>query len=267
MTSYLRLSSFGLISNPDCALQAGFKLGAKGTHTSRTLMLAELRGLFQATLPNTDRAGYTTAIVEENCLAKRTVATRRLTRQRLTELYALDPLVPVFRVLRKLWDQDANARPLLAMQCAIARDPLLAATAPPVLSRPVGSEFLREPVKAALLDAVGERLNDSILNKVIRNAASSWTQSGHLEGRTLKKRRQVHPTPANVAYSLFLGYTAGFRGTELFSCIWMILLDCSPSLARELAFEAKRLGLIDLRMAADVIELKLDRLSSGIQGL
>ena len=249
------------------ALQAGFRFGAKGTHTSRTIMLAELRALFEATGPDADRADYAAAIVEENCLAKHTVATRRLTCQRLTELYGLEPSVPIFRVLRKLWGLDDRARSLLAIQCAIARDPLLAATAQPILSLPIGSEFLREPVKAALLDVAGERFNEAILNKVIRNAASSWTQSGHLEGRALKKRRQVHPTPANVAYSLFLARCAGFRGTELFTCGWMLLLDCSPSLARELAFEAKRSGLIDLRMAADVIELNLDRLSSDIQGL
>jgi hypothetical protein len=249
------------------ALEAGFRFGAKGTHTSRTIMLAELRALFEVTGSDADRAEYAAAIIEENCLSKYTVATRRLTCQRLTELYGLDPSVPLFRVLRKLWDLDDRARPLLAIQCAIARDPLLAATQQPIISLPIGSEFLREPVKAALLETVGERLNDSILDKVIRNTASSWTQSGHLEGRALKKRQQVHPTPANVAYSLFLARCSGFRSIELFSCPWMLLLDCSPSLARELTFEAKRLGLVDLRIAADVIELKLDRLDSGIQGL
>jgi hypothetical protein len=248
------------------AVEAGFRLGARGTHTSRTIMLGELQALFEVTSRHAERPDYADAIIEANSLSKRTVATRRLTYQRLTELYALDPSIPIFRVLRKLWELDHSARSLLAMQCAIARDPLLAATAPPILSLPIGSEFLREPVKAALVEAVGERLNESVLNKVIRNAASSWTQSGHLEGRTLKKRRQVHPTPVNVAYGLFLARCIGFRSTELFTCAWMLLLDCSPSIARELAVEAKRLGLIDLRMAADIIELNLDRLSSGIQG-
>jgi hypothetical protein len=246
---------------------AGFRFGTKGTHTSRTIMLLELRALFQATGPNAGRADYAAAVVKENCLAKKTIATRRLSAQRLSELYGLDSSIPVFRVLRKLWNLNEESRPLLAIQCSIARDPLLAATAYPILSIPIGDDFPRESVRAALLKSVGERLNDSTLNKVVRNAASSWTQSGHLQGRTLKKRLQVYPTPVNVAYSLFLARCGGFRGTELFTCGWMLLLDCSPSMARELAFEAKRLGLIDLRMAADVIELNLDRLSSGVQGL
>lgn len=249
----------------DLAIEAGFRFGAKGTHTSRTIMFAELDALFEATDQRADRSDYAASIIESNCLRKRTVATRRLTNQRLGELYGLDPSLPIFRVLRKLWEIEHAARPLLALQCAITRDPLLAATARPVLSLPEGGEFLREPMKAALLEVVGARLNPEILNKVVRNAASSWTQSGHLEGRALKKRRRVRPTPTNVAFSLFLGRCAGFRGTELFASGWMRLLDCSPPSARELSLEAKRQGLINLRIAADVIELNLHGLDSGMQ--
>ena len=247
------------------AVRAGFRFGAKGTHTSRTIMLAELTTLLQTTSRHSDRAEYASAVIEANCLAKRTVSTRRLTNQRLAELYGLDPSIPLFRVLRKLWDRDTAGRPLLAIQCAIARDPLLAATAPAILALAPGAEFLREPMRAALHEATGERFNEAVLNKVLRNAASSWTQSGHLEGRALKKRRRVHPTAMNVAFSLFLANCAGFRGQELFSCGWMQVLDRSQSEARELSLDAKRLGLIDLRMAADVIELNLDRLNSGMQ--
>ena len=247
------------------AIAAGFRFGAKGTHTSRTIMLAELTTLLQTTSRLSGRAEYASAIIEANCLAKRTVSTRRLTNQRLAELYGLDPSIPLFRVLRKLWDTDGAGRPLLGIQCAIARDPLLAATAPAILALALGAEFLREPMRVALHEVAGDRFNERVLEKVLRNAASSWTQSGHLEGRALKKRRQVHPTPANVAYSLFLAHCAGFRGQELFSCGWMQVLDCSQSAARELSLDAKRLGLIDLRMAADVIELNLDRLNSGMQ--
>jgi hypothetical protein len=38
------------------------------------------------------------------------------------------------------------------------------------------------------------------------------------------------------------------------------VLDCNPSQARELALDAKRSGLLDLRMAGDVVELNLSRL-------
>ena len=95
------------------AIAAGFRFGAKGTHTSRTIMLAELTTLLQTTSRLSDRAEYASAIIEANRLAKRTVSTRRLTNQRLAELYGLDPSIPLFRVLRKLWDTDGAGRPQL----------------------------------------------------------------------------------------------------------------------------------------------------------
>jgi hypothetical protein len=41
---------------------------------------------------------------------------------------------------------------------------------------------------------------------------------------------------------------------------WVKILDCGASMATEMATAAKRLGLLDLRMAGDVIELNLNRL-------
>jgi hypothetical protein len=75
-----------------------------------------------------------------------------------------------------------------------------------------------------------------------------------------KRRRLVSPTPAAVAFALYLGHAAGFRGAEIFASAWLRVLDSDPSRARHLAVEAKRVGLLDLRMAGDVIELNLFRL-------
>lgn len=239
---------------------AGFRFGAKGTHTSRTLMIEDLAVLLSATRLDATRKDYAAAIIEMNCLAKPTASSRRLTNQRIGELYALEPAIPIFRMFRRLWDLDPAGRALLALQCGIARDPLLAATAAAVLSLPAGSEFQREPTSAALRDVVGDRMNDSVLAKVVRNAASSWAQAGHLVGRTFKKRRTVEPTACTVAFGLYLGHAVGFRGAELFSSGWIAVLDCPPPKARNLALEAKRIGLLDLRVAGNIIELNLDRL-------
>lgn len=252
---------FPLFAGPTREAEAiGFRFGAKGTHTSRTIMLEELTRVLQATVPNARRADYATAIIEGNCLSKPTASTRRLSNQRLGELYGLDPTIPLFRVLRRLWDVGADGRSLLALLAAIARDPLLAATCPAIVALPANAELQRNALKGALQAAVGERLNDSTLEKVCRNAASTWAQSGHLEGRTFKKRRTVLPSPAAVAYAIYLAYAAGYRGAEVFSSAWLRVLDCDPSRARQLALDAKRLGLLDLRMAGDVVEFNLSRL-------
>src|SRR5262249_17470228 len=159
-------------------------------------------------------------IIEGNCLGKPTASTRRLSNQRLGELYALDPFSGVFRVLRKLWGIDAAAHALLAMLAALARDPLFMASAPSILLLPVGPELPRASVRDALRAVIGERMNDAVLDKVVRNVASSWTQTGHLKGRTFKIRQHVQAQPASLAFALYLGQAAGFRGEELLTSGW-----------------------------------------------
>jgi hypothetical protein len=254
------LSFFPAAGAAPGAVDAGFRFGARGTHTSRTMMFDELQQVLAAAPAEAKRQDYAQAIIEGNCLSKPTAATRRLTNQRLGELYGLDPAIAAFRVLRRLWDLQLEGRCLLALLISIARDPLLAATAPSIVFLPINAEFRREPMKTALQAVVGGRLSASTLDKVCRNAASSWAQSGHLEGRTFKKRRAVNPTPIVVAFALYLSHAAGFRGAEIFSSAWLRVLDCDPSRARDFALEAKRIGLLDLRMSGEVVELNLSRL-------
>lgn len=240
------------------AERLGFRFGDKGTHTSRTMMLDELTAVLAVRPASAGRKDYASAIIDENALGKDTLSTRKLSNQRLGELYGLDPSVAVFRVMRRLWGADQRSRPLLALLCAIARDPLLAGTVPAVVPMAEGQDFPRVQARSILRQAVGPRLNDAILDKVLRNAASSWTQSGHLEGRTFKKRRRVVATPWTVVYALYLGRAVGFTGGELFASDWMAILDASPAEAERLAGEAKRLGLIDLSISADIVDIGLD---------
>lgn len=256
---------FPSTSDRAAAIAAGFRFGHIGTHTSRTMMLDELAATFLSVTAAGKPADYATAIIVENCLGKATGSTRRLTLQRLRELYALDPTVPVFRILRRLWDLDTTGRPLLALLICLARDPLLLATADVIGDLAEGAEFQRLGMKDALVRLAGDRFNDSTLNKVIRNCASSWSQSGHLEGRTFKFRRRVSPTPTSAAFAFYLARAAGLSTEESLRSGWLRILDCSVSSALELAGTGKRLGLLDLQVAGNVIELNLKRLDPTFQ--
>ncbi len=62
-------------------------------------MLDELSRLLDAVPRDAVREDYADAVMAQNCLGKRTAATRKLSHQRLNELYALDLQVILFRVL------------------------------------------------------------------------------------------------------------------------------------------------------------------------
>lgn len=218
-------------------------------------MLAELDHVLGSVPAESDRADYTTAIVDENVTAKKTVATRRHTNQRLGELYGLDPTLTLFRVFRRFWDTDEPGRPLLALLCALARDPLLRASAATVFDLKFGEELSRQQITEAIQSAVGDRLNESVADKVVRNASSSWAQAGHLKGRVRKIRQRVQQTPLSAAYALMLGYLLGARGHRLFNSIWARTLDVTTDQLLSLATDAKRLGAIDVKQAGDVVDI------------
>jgi hypothetical protein len=238
----------------------GFRWGAKGTHTSRTMMLDELRAVLTECRPDATRTDYLGAIHNDNCLAKRTAATRKSSSQRLSELYALDPEVPLFRIMRQCWYADRIGQPVLALLLALARDPLLRATVPPILRMRPGEELSRQQLTDALSRVVSSRLNESTLDTVVRNVASSWTQSGHLRGHGRKVRQTVTPTAANTAFALLLGYLAGKRGITLFESLWAQVLDSPPGELVNLAMDARRLGFLDMRQSGGVIDVAFSRL-------
>ena len=237
------------------AMAFGFRTGEIGTHTSRTIMLDEVTTLFSTCSRITTRPEYREAVMKHNCLSKRTLSTRRASDQRLGELYALDPSVALFRVMRNLWESDTRGRPLLALLLAAARDPLLRYSAEPVLRASAGEQIPRQRFTDAVSRATGARFKDNILDKIVRNAASSWTKSGHLQGRSHKLRRLVSPTAYVAAYALLQGFILGARGQALFETFPARLLDVSPSQLGDLAQDAKRLGLLDMKVSGDVVEI------------
>ena len=162
-------------------------------------------------------------------------------------------------MLRRLWLVDVPGRPLLAMLCALACDPLLRSTGSAVLTLPVGAELVRSSFLDAIRQVVGTRLNEAVLDKVARNAASSWAQSGHLQGRMRKIRTRVAPTPGCLTMALWLGAVEGLGGQALLDCRWTRVLDRVGQALLPVAFEARQLGLIHARAGGGVVEIDVSR--------
>lgn len=252
-------ASLGFPAPTPALEQFGFKFSAGGAHISRTMMLAELESVLTSVPSGASASDYREAILVRNVLAKATESTQRESLRRLRELYALDEAVPIFGLLRKLNSADPASSPLLALQVVWARDPLFRATTAPILASTEGERVETASLEQALAATFPKQYSELSRGQTSRHAASSWTQSGHLTGRAKKIRQRIKPTPAAVTMALFFGQVAGYHGAAVFSNPWCRLLDLTEDQARNLAREAHRAGLLDLRVLGEVVELSFPR--------
>ncbi len=233
----------------------GFVEELVSVHSSRTMMLAELRLLLAACQKDASLDEYQAAIVEENILLKRTVATRRVSFLRLRDLYALNTKILLFRSLRDLWDDDKTAQPSLALLSAIARDALLRETAEKILSLSIGDAVTPDILAEAVSVCFLHRYNAITLASIGRNTISSWQQAGLLSGKLHKVRAKALCHPASVAYALLLGHLSDARGEALFQTLWCRLLDAPTHVLHEHAIVASQRGWIDYRHMGNVTEV------------
>ena len=237
----------------------GLKFSDGGPHISRTMMLAELTTVLGAMKRGASADDYREAILVRNVLSKATISTRGESLRRLRELYALDEARPIFGLLTKLYEIDPASLPLLALQVAFGRDPTFRATAPAVFKAAYGARVETANLTQAFAETFPGQYSESSQGQTGRHAASSWTQSGHLFGRTRKTRRMIQPTAAAVTMALFLGNVSDYNGVAVFSNPWCRLLDLDPGRARSMGQEAHRAGLLDLRAVGEVVELSFPR--------
>jgi len=234
----------------------GFKFGRSGAHLSRTMMLDELTILLSYVENlSASKGEYLQAVVQDNCLGKRTGRTRILTARHLIDLYELDPTKGLFRGLRYFWKRDEQARPLLAFLCAYARDSILRMCTPFVLNVQQGLSVKREDLETFIEELEPGRFSTATLKSTAQNVNGTWTRSGHLAGRAKKVRTQTQVTPGAISYALLLGYLKGARGQLMFETEYIKTLDISIDEAIELAQQAAQHGWIVMKKIGDVIEV------------
>ena len=244
----------------------GFSFNRGGAHTSRTMMLDELRALLiYVNRPDAEKSEYIQAVEDENCLGKRSGINRTLTFQHLTELYSLDHNYILFRTLLYFWNRDIDGQPLLALLCTFARDPIFRSTAKFILKFPEGETIFRQSLEELIDSQEPGRFSKATLKSTAGNINSTWTQSGHLYGRTRKVRSRANPTAGSVSYALLLGYLTGARGQVLFQTEYAKLLDCTFHSVIELAEEASRKGWIVFKHVGNVFEVSFPNLINQVE--
>jgi hypothetical protein len=240
-----------------------------GPSTSQTIMVSSLQRLLSVVPPTAPPDAYRSAVMGENVLAKNTAGAREWAFRQLRRFYALAPHSLLFRALRDLWEADPpSGQPLLALLCAIARDPVLRASASVILAAEPGTSVGRSDFEAAIEDAFPAAYKENTRRTAAQNLSSSWVQSGHLHADkpTRKVRSRVHPTPAVVAYALLLGHFQGGRGEALFTMFWVQLLDQPRSRLFDLAASASQQGMLEFRHAGGVVDVTFHHLLRPFEG-
>ena len=153
----------------------GYKFGQSGAHSARSMMLAELQALFQSSAPDAIQDLYQSDICEYNLLDKPTVKSRKLTYRHLVDLYGLDREIPLFRVLRSLWPLAEQGQPVLALQLALVRDPLLRLSLDFIAEKPLGESLVRKDVEELLKAPDPDRFSPASLKSFAQNINGSWT--------------------------------------------------------------------------------------------
>lgn len=243
-------------TNPE---QFGLRLNSAGAHTSRTIMLPELGMLLSAmSAPEASFQDYASAVLNDNCLHKRSASNRERTLDNLRILYGLDDKITIFRVLKKLWIKEPESLPQIAFLCATTRDQLLRELTPWVLTRPEGTKIDRLELEKHIAKLNPDRFSPATLTSTSQNLNASWTQAGFLTGRSKKVRVKAIPSPISVTYALLLGFLVGGQGMRLFESEFVSFLDSSKENVISLAEIASRIGLLRLKRIGDVVEIDFD---------
>lgn len=230
-------------------------LGSLRTTASHTIGVPHLVELLRAVPADAPPERYREAVVVDNVLGRPTQAGRQRSYRHLRELYFLGPTRREFAALRRLWDVETNAQPLIAGLLAFTRDAILRASFPAIQQTPAGGVVTSDDLTKAVTAIYGVDLSESTLGKTGRNTAACWTQTGHLTGRTRKVRQSVEPFPAAVAYAAYLGHLAGHRGVGVLDAPWAELLDLPAGAALDTLRFAHAQGLIDLLVAGNVVDV------------
>jgi hypothetical protein len=233
-----------------------------GPSTSQTMMVSSLQRLLAIVPSNSPSASYRAAVLDENVLGKQTVSGREWAFRQLRRFYALNPQSLLFRALRDLWEHDRAGQPLLALLCALARDPVLRASAAVIIAAEPGKTVTSADFEAAIEAKFPSAYKEITRRTTAQKVASSWDQAGYLrqEKPGSKIRTRVCPTSANTTYALMLGHLEGARAQALFKTLWTRVLDQPVSHLIDLAASASQEGLLEFRSAGGIVEVTFHQL-------
>ncbi|RXZ47572.1 hypothetical protein ESP57_13580 [Agromyces fucosus] len=237
-----------------------------GANTSGSMLLPTLQSLLSSLPASANFDDYERQAVEFNVLGRDSFEGRKRTFRALREMYLLDRDRILFRALRDLWVENPLAQPLLAGLSVLARDSSFRATSPLILTAKPGDTITNGMMADSLGNAFPGYSRPST-EKIGRNTAASWSQTGHLVGRTNKERVLVTATPVSMSYAMFLGHLQGLRGRPLLDTLWVDFLDVPTGEREALALEGARKGYLEYKSGGNVVEVGFRHLLRPMAGV
>lgn len=244
----------------------GFSKNIGGALTSRSILLYQAVKLFSIY----QKAGLVQSpkhyVIDENRLGIPTLSSRQKTCAYLKQEYGFSEEILIFKALFELHRIHEEEASLSLFLLAWARDALLRYGTLEILGTRHNEVLRSAEIYKVITGETENRYRESICEKIVSNWMASWTQSGHLSGKSNKCRAQVKAGPVALAFACLLSTLSGETGENIFSSIWIQILDLNPQQARELAQKAKEIGLLDVYSMGGVTQISFPGLRQIFPG-
>lgn len=202
---------------------------------------------------------YRDAVIVENVLSKPSQKSRKLAWRHLSRLYSLSSDHCLFRAFRTLYFSEDKGQSLLAFQLAYARDPILRACSPFLLSLVIGQQITSQETEQLLARLYPDRFTSASCRSFAQNVNGTWTQAGFLRGKVSKIRIQPDVSWTNVAFALFMAFLQGYQAKMMLVSEWVRLLDLSEEDVLHLASQAAQKDVLVYRRTGEVMEFRFPK--------
>lgn len=231
------------------------------THTSRTIMLAELERVMSYGISH----GSFEEAMADNVTGKLSRTNLEKTNRYLKNLYGFNEEDPFFKAFTWYWKQCPDSdHGVISLLYALKNDFLLAESIEVVLKVSIGQKVHLDLLKENIQKKHPGRYSSTSEHSIAQNIASSWKQAGFIKGK--KKSLRVHP-PIDywvVSFAILMSYLAGQRGDFLLSSKYARALGLSETKQREFLSEASKRDILQYQYSGDVTIISFINLLKNI---
>jgi hypothetical protein len=233
----------------------------KTIHTSRTMMFAELEKVMDYSIDSDEFLES----LSKNITGKKSNSGVEKTAIYLKKLYSLDVRHQPFIAFKYFWKiAETSDKSLLAFIYAINNDDLLAESIQVLQDTKLNEKALIELFEQNIERYHPKQYSENTRKSMAQNIASSWKQSGFIEGKIKNIRTQPKISYLVACLAFLLAYLKGDRGDFLWNSIGVKALLLNESKLRDLAIECAKRDLIQYQYAGSVTAISFNNLLNKI---